>query len=100
MDSPHISRQLDHPIDPIGPIKRRRLKRLSRAERAELNRQLKDAMEAGLIRPSQCELGSPILLYVSRLMARCDSALTTVDLTRLRVRTLARFRVWTTPSIS
>jgi hypothetical protein len=34
---------------------------LSRAERAELNRQLKDAVEAGLIRPSYSEFGSPIL---------------------------------------
>jgi hypothetical protein len=36
--------------------------RLSHAELAELNRQLKDAMEIGLIRPSYSELGSPILL--------------------------------------
>jgi hypothetical protein len=42
-------------------MKRRRLNRLSPAERAELNRQLKDAVEAGLIRPNYCEYGSPIL---------------------------------------
>jgi hypothetical protein len=42
-------------------MKRRRLKRLSRAERAQLNRQLKDALEVSLTRPSQCEFGSPIL---------------------------------------
>jgi hypothetical protein len=33
-------------------MRRQRLNRLSLAERDELNRQLKDAMEAGLIRPS------------------------------------------------
>jgi hypothetical protein len=32
-------------------MKRQRLNILSLAERGELNRQLKDAMEAGLIRP-------------------------------------------------
>jgi hypothetical protein len=42
-------------------MKRQRLNRLSHAEREELNKQLKDAMEAGLIRPSQSEFGSPIL---------------------------------------
>ena len=34
---------------------------LSLAERAELNRQLKDVVDAGLIRPSYSEFGSPIL---------------------------------------
>jgi hypothetical protein len=34
---------------------------LSPAERAELNRQLKDAVDAGLIRPSYSEFGPPIL---------------------------------------
>jgi hypothetical protein len=38
-----------------------RLNRLSLAERAEVNRQLKDAVEASLIRPSHSEFGSPIL---------------------------------------
>jgi hypothetical protein len=33
-------------------------------------------------------------------MARYDCALTTVDLTRLRVKMLTHFRVWTTHSIS
>jgi hypothetical protein len=43
-------------------MKRQRLKRLSHAERAELNRQIKDAVNAGLIRhPSYSELYSPIL---------------------------------------
>jgi hypothetical protein len=42
-------------------MKRHRPNRLSPAERAELNRQLKDAMEGGLIRPSHNEFGSPIL---------------------------------------
>jgi hypothetical protein len=34
---------------------------LSQAERAALNRPLKDAVDAGLIRPSYNEFGSPIL---------------------------------------
>jgi hypothetical protein len=42
-------------------MKRQRLNRLSPAERAELNRQLKDAVDAGLIRPSYSEFSSPIL---------------------------------------
>jgi hypothetical protein len=42
-------------------MRRQRLNRLSHAERAELNRQLKDAVEAGLIRPNYIEIGSPIL---------------------------------------
>jgi hypothetical protein len=42
-------------------MKRQRLNRLSLAKRAELNRQLKDVMEAGLIRPNYSEFGSPIL---------------------------------------
>jgi hypothetical protein len=39
-----------------------RLNRLSLAERAKLRWQLKDVVEAGLIRPSHSELGSPILV--------------------------------------
>jgi hypothetical protein len=42
-------------------MKRQRLNRLSPAERAELNRKLKDAVDAGLVRPNYCEFGSPIL---------------------------------------
>jgi hypothetical protein len=42
-------------------MKRQRLNRLSPEERAKLNRQLKDAMEASLIRPNHSEIGSPIL---------------------------------------
>jgi hypothetical protein len=34
VDSPHVSRQWDHPIDIIGPMKRQRLNILSYAERA------------------------------------------------------------------
>jgi hypothetical protein len=45
----------------IGPMKRQRLNRLPPAERAELHRQLKDVVEAGLIRPKYSEFGSPIL---------------------------------------
>jgi hypothetical protein len=59
VDLPHVRRQWDHLIDAIGPFKRRRLNRLSHAE---LNRQLKDAVEGGLIRPSQSEFGSPIII--------------------------------------
>jgi hypothetical protein len=61
IDSLHVSQQWDYPIETIGPMRRQRLNRLSPAERAELNRQLKDAVEAGLIRPSYSEFGSPIL---------------------------------------
>jgi hypothetical protein len=42
-------------------MRRQRLNRLSLAERAELNRQLKDAVDASLIRPSYSEFGSPVL---------------------------------------
>jgi hypothetical protein len=42
-------------------MKRQRHNRLSSAERTELNRHLKDAVEAGLIRPNHSEFGSPIL---------------------------------------
>jgi hypothetical protein len=52
MDSPHVSRQWDHPIDTSGPMKRQRLNILRHAERVELNRQLKDVVDVGLIRPS------------------------------------------------
>jgi hypothetical protein len=41
-------------------MKRQRLNRLSPAERAKLNRQLKDAVDDGLIRPSYSEFGSSI----------------------------------------
>jgi hypothetical protein len=59
--SPHVSRQWDHPIETTSPMRRQRLNKLSHAERAELNRQLKDAVEDGMIRPSYSEFGSPIL---------------------------------------
>jgi hypothetical protein len=42
-------------------MRRQRLNSLSLAERAELNRQVKDAVDAGMIRPSYREFGSPIL---------------------------------------
>jgi hypothetical protein len=42
-------------------MKRQRLTKLSLAERAELNRQLRDAVEACLIPPSHSEFGAPIL---------------------------------------
>jgi hypothetical protein len=43
-------------------MKRQRLNRLSPAKRAEVNRQLKDAVDAGSIRPIYSEFGSPILV--------------------------------------
>jgi hypothetical protein len=49
VDSPPISRQWDHPIETTGPMNRQDLNILSHAKRAELNRELKDAMEADLI---------------------------------------------------
>jgi hypothetical protein len=61
VDSSHVSRQWNHPIETTGPMKRQRLNTLSPAERVEPNRQLKDAVDAGLIRPSYNEFGSPIL---------------------------------------
>jgi hypothetical protein len=42
-------------------MKRRHLNILSPTERDELNRQLKDTVNVGLIRPSHSEFGSPIL---------------------------------------
>jgi hypothetical protein len=42
-------------------MKGQRLNKLSLAERAELNRQLKDAVDIGLIRLNHHEFGSPIL---------------------------------------
>jgi hypothetical protein len=61
VDSPFVSRQWDHPIETTGPMKRRRLNILSPAKRAKLTRQLKDAMDVGLIRPSYSEFGSLIV---------------------------------------
>jgi hypothetical protein len=61
VNSPHVSRQWDHPIETTGRMRRQRLNILSPTERAELIRQLKDAVEAGLISPSFNEFGSPIL---------------------------------------
>jgi hypothetical protein len=64
--SPPVSRQWNHPIETTGPMKRQRLNRMSRAERAELNRQFKDAMKVGLIRPSHNEIGS-LILFVRKV---------------------------------
>jgi hypothetical protein len=61
VNSPRVSRQWNYPTVAIGPIKGKRLDRLSHAERAELNRQLKDVVEASLILSSQSEFGSPII---------------------------------------
>jgi hypothetical protein len=43
-------------------MRRQRLNKLSPTKPAELNRQLKDVVDAGLIRSSYSEFGSPILL--------------------------------------
>jgi hypothetical protein len=44
-----------------GPVRRQRLYRLSHADTAkEVNRQVDDAIDAGLLRPSRSESGSPI----------------------------------------
>jgi hypothetical protein len=61
INSPHVSRQWNHPIEHVGPMKSQRLKILSHDERAKLNRQLKDALGDSLIRPNYSEFGSPIL---------------------------------------
>jgi hypothetical protein len=64
LESPHVSRQWDNPIETIGPMKQERLNMWLLAVRAELNRQLEDAVEAGLIRPSHIEFGSPIIFVL------------------------------------
>lgn len=61
VDSPPKSREWDHRINLTGTMKKQRLNRLSPAERAELDRQMEGAIEAGLVRPSKSEFGSPIL---------------------------------------
>jgi hypothetical protein len=101
LDSQQVSRDWDHSIDTTSPImKCQRLNILSLAQRAYLNRQLKDAMKVGLIRPSQSQFGAPILF-----VRRTDGSLRlctdyTAVLTRLRVRTLTHLRVWTTLSMN
>jgi hypothetical protein len=97
LDSPPLSRQWDHPIETARPMKRQRLNILSSAERTELNRQLKDAVDAGLIRPNYSELGSPIL-FVRR--AHGSLRMCTVALMKLRVKMPTHFRVLTTHSMS
>jgi hypothetical protein len=66
VNSPRVSRQWDHPIETTSPMKRLRLNRLSPSERAELNRQLKDAMETGMIRLGYSEFGLPPILFVRK----------------------------------
>jgi hypothetical protein len=70
VDSPHVSRQWDHPIEVNSPIKRQHLNRLSHAERDELNWQLKDAMDDGSSRPSHNESSSSILFVRRPLVAQ------------------------------
>jgi hypothetical protein len=95
VNSPHVSGQWDNPIATTCQMKRQRLKILSHAERAELNRQLKDVVEAGLFRFHR-EFGSAI-----RLVRKVDGSLRLcVDLTRLRIRMATHFRVWMTPLLS
>jgi hypothetical protein len=69
-DSPHVSRKWDHPIDTNGMIKRQRINKLSFVERDEQIRQLRDAMEVGLIRPRHNQFGSPI-----RFVRKADAQL-------------------------
>jgi hypothetical protein len=61
INSPPVSRQGLKEFRIPCPMKRQRLNILSLARRAERNRQLKAAMEAGLIRLSHSEFSSPIL---------------------------------------
>jgi hypothetical protein len=61
MDSPLVGRELNRPIETTSPMRRQCVNILSLAERAGLNRQLKDAVGAGLIRPRHNEFRSPIL---------------------------------------
>jgi hypothetical protein len=61
VDSPHVTRQWDRPIETFVSMKRQYLNWLSHAESGELNRQLKDAIEAGLIRLTHSEFGLPTL---------------------------------------
>jgi hypothetical protein len=97
MSSPHVSRQWDNPIETSGPMKRQRLNRLSPAERDELNRQLEDAVELGLIRPIHIQFGSPII-FVRKAVGSLHLCIDYRDLMTLRVRTPTHFRVWMTPS--
>jgi hypothetical protein len=96
IDSPHVSRQWDDPIEATGPMKRQRLNILSLTERGELNRQLKDAVEVGLIRPSHSEFGSPIR-FVPKASGSLRLCLTTVALARICVEDA--ICIWTTHSI-
>jgi hypothetical protein len=78
LDSPHVSRQWDHPIEIACPMKRQRL-----------HRQLKDAVEAALFVQVTMSLARQLFSCV-RLMAHFDSTLTTVALMRLCVNTHPR----------
>jgi hypothetical protein len=62
INSPPFTRPWHHLINTTGPLRRQRLNRLSHADKAkELNRQVNDALDAGLVRPSRSEFGSAIL---------------------------------------
>jgi hypothetical protein len=50
-------------------MKRQRHNKLSLAKRAELNRQLKDAVNASFIHPSHSDFGSVILMCESLWLA-------------------------------
>jgi hypothetical protein len=95
VDSPLVSRQWDHPIETTGPMRRQRLNRLSLAERAELNRQLKDAVETGLIHPTYSEFGSPIL-FVRKAYGSLQLCVDYRGLKEVTRKMLTHFRVWTT----
>jgi hypothetical protein len=65
-------------------MKRQRLHNLSHVESAKLNRQLKDAMEVGLIRPSCSEFGSPFIFArkVDGLLRMCIDYSGLIEVTR------------------
>jgi hypothetical protein len=108
-DFPELLQPMDSPLvfkPTVGsshrhnwPMKRPRLNILSHAKRAELKRQLKDAMDARLIRPNHNEFDSPIL-FVREAGGSLRLCIDYRGLTSLRVRTLTHFRVWMTPSMN
>jgi hypothetical protein len=99
VNSPHVSRQWDHPIETTGPMRRQRLNRLSHAVRVELNRHLKHAVEAGLIRPSYSEFGSPIL-FVRKANGSLRLCIDYRGLNEVTRKDAYRFRVLTTRSMT
>jgi hypothetical protein len=56
VDSPHVSRPWDYPINTSNQMRSQRLNRVSPAEREELNRHLKDVVGDEFVRPIRSEL--------------------------------------------